>query len=74
MTTLTPRQREILALMLSPLQQTEIAHAVGISLDGVNKHVRIIYAKCGASNRLDLMAMLMSPTPEARKLLEEVDA
>jgi DNA-binding CsgD family transcriptional regulator len=66
---LSPRQREILAHLLSPLPQHEISEKVGISLDGVNKHVRVIYAKCGAANRVDLMAMLMAPTDKAKKLL-----
>ena len=67
--TLTQRQRQILARLFSPMREKEIAEAEGISINGVNKHCQIIYAKLGVMHRPDLMSRYMQPTEEALRLL-----
>ena len=56
---LTPRQQEILASMVRGLTDRDIAHQLGIRLDGVNDHVRAILQKIGAANRTEAVAIAM---------------
>jgi LuxR family maltose regulon positive regulatory protein len=48
---LTLRERELLGLLRSSLELTEIAAALGVSLNTVNSHRRSLYRKIGAKNR-----------------------
>ncbi|MBN9493857.1 helix-turn-helix transcriptional regulator [bacterium] len=48
---LTPRQREVLALIASGGTNYEIAQALGITLDGVKWHVREILARLDVDSR-----------------------
>ena len=50
---LTPREREVLALVAEGLANKAIAHALGISDQTVKFHVAAIIAKLGATNRTD---------------------
>ena len=51
--TLTPREREILALLSEGLPNKAIAERLGISDQTVKFHVASIYGKLGATNRTD---------------------
>ncbi len=53
METLTPREREILALLSEGLPNKAIAERLGISDQTVKFHVASIYGKLGATNRTD---------------------
>ena len=55
----TQRQNEVLAAMVRGLTDRDIAHQLGIRLDGVNDHVRAILAKIGAANRTEAVAIAM---------------
>lgn len=54
---LTPRERELLGLLRSSLEFTEIAAALGVSLNTVNTHRRSLYRKIGARNRRDAVRL-----------------
>lgn len=55
----TQRQNEVLAAMVRGLTDRDIAHQLGIRLDGVNDHVRAILAKIGAANRTEAVAIAL---------------
>ena len=44
---LTPREREVLALMAEGRSNTAIADALSVTLGGVEKHTQRIFAKLG---------------------------
>lgn len=48
---LTPRERQVLALVAEALPNKEIAAALGIAYATVNVHVRSFRRKLGARNR-----------------------
>jgi DNA-binding CsgD family transcriptional regulator len=48
---LTPREREVLALLHQRLQDREIAAVLGIGVRTAEQHVANIRAKLGAANR-----------------------
>ena len=48
---LTPREREVLALLGHGLTNEEIAHRLDISLDGAKYHVSQILSKLGVPTR-----------------------
>lgn len=50
---LTPRQHEVLALIAKGYSNDEIRRALVISLPTVKQHVRDIFARLGASSRLE---------------------
>jgi len=56
---LTERQQEILQALVRGLTNPDIATAYGISLDGVKAHLRTIYAKIGAANRSEAVAIAL---------------
>ena len=53
---LTPREREILALLVTGKTNAEIARALFISLSTVKTHVASIFDKMGAGNRFEVLA------------------
>jgi DNA-binding NarL/FixJ family response regulator len=53
---LTPREREILALMISGADNMAVAETLQISYATVRTHVRSILAKLGAHSQLDAVA------------------
>jgi two-component system, NarL family, response regulator DevR len=53
---LTPREREILALMIQGVDNRAMAERLHISYATVRTHVRSILAKLGASSQLDAVA------------------
>ncbi|MED5812743.1 LuxR C-terminal-related transcriptional regulator [Mycolicibacterium sp. 050232] len=48
---LTPREREILAFLRTPMTMQEIADKMSISVNTLKTHQRAIYRKLGATNR-----------------------
>ena len=55
--TLTPREREVLGLLVRGLTNTEIADDLVVSLSTVKTHVSSIIAKLGASTRTEAAAI-----------------
>ncbi len=53
---LSPRLREMFALLLTGASEKEIAHQLGISQHTVHDHVKTLYKKLGVRSRLQLMA------------------
>ena len=51
---LGPREREVLAALLSGDTEAEIALTLSISRHTVHSHVRSLYLKLGVHNRMDL--------------------
>ncbi len=56
---LSPREKEIISLVLYGNSNGEIAHQVYISLETVKKHIYNVYKKIGVKNRLQLMNVLL---------------
>jgi DNA-binding CsgD family transcriptional regulator len=52
---LSPREKEIINLLLTDMSIKEIAYALNISYSGVIFHVRNIYKKFGIRNRRELI-------------------
>ena len=57
---LTERQRNILLLVAKGVPNKQIADRFGISESGVKKHMQLIFAKIGASNRAEAVAIALS--------------
>jgi len=56
---LTPREREVLALLGHGLTNEEIAHRLGISPDGAKYHVSQILSKLGVATREEAAALAL---------------
>lgn len=56
---LSPRQREILALVAAGRTSKEIAGQLGISESTVNWHIANVFARLGASSRAEAVAMAL---------------
>jgi NarL family two-component system response regulator LiaR len=56
---LTPREREVLALIIKGMGNHEIATMLVISLSTTKTHVRNILAKLGAENRMGIITMVL---------------
>ena len=56
---LSPRQMEILRQLTLGLTNKEIANLLGIRKDGVEDHIKIIFAKLGAANRAEAVAIAL---------------
>jgi two-component system, NarL family, response regulator DevR len=56
LSSLTPREREILALMVQGVDNRAVAERLHISYATVRTHVRSILAKLGARSQLDAVA------------------
>jgi DNA-binding NarL/FixJ family response regulator len=51
---LTPREREVLAMVVSGCANGEIAERIKVSQETVKHHLTRIYDKVGVTNRLEL--------------------
>lgn len=67
---LSPQQRVVLSHLLDGKREHDIADEMGISHGTVKNHIQGIYIRLGAEHRIDLMARLMTPTDEAKRLME----
>lgn len=56
---LSPRQREILALVAAGRTSKEIAAELGISESTVNWHISNVFGRLGASSRAEAVALAM---------------
>ena len=63
---LTPRQRDVLGLLLLGASLTQIGHRLGISEHTANDHRKAIYRRVGVSSRSELAALLQSEQYEPR--------
>lgn len=57
LTGLTPREREVLALLVDGLTNQQIADTLHIGLTTAKTHVGALYAKSGATSRVQLAAL-----------------
>jgi DNA-binding CsgD family transcriptional regulator len=69
---LSLRQRQTLALVLSGLSDKEIAGRLGISRYTVNQYTKVIYRHYGVTGRIQLLARLLVQ-PHARSLIIGTD-
>lgn len=53
---LSPREREVLALLATPMTWAEIAVRLGVSKNTIKTHTGAIYRKLGASSRREAVA------------------
>ncbi|MCP4396720.1 MAG: helix-turn-helix transcriptional regulator [bacterium] len=60
---ISPREREVIELLLQGYSNTKIAETLFISLNTVKKHVRNIYPKFGVNSRYELIAFFKN-TPQ----------
>jgi len=56
---LTPREREVLALMVEGLNNPQIAERLVISVTTVRSHASSIFSKLGVSNRAEAIALAL---------------
>jgi len=56
---LTPREREVAALVVDGLTDREIAHRLSLSHDTVSQYVRRVYRKLGIDSRVGLTRLLL---------------
>src|SRR5688572_10028160 len=61
---LSPRQREILALVAAGRTSKEIAGELGISESTVNWHISNVFERLGASSRAEAVAVAMREDAE----------
>jgi two-component system nitrate/nitrite response regulator NarL len=59
LSTLTKREREVLALIAEGKSQKQIATALGISVKTVGAHVQNVLSKLGLHSRVEAVAMVM---------------
>jgi len=57
--TLSTRQRDVLALIADGYNDTQIAHEMKLTHDGVRFHIRALFKKFGVSNRAHLIAIVL---------------
>lgn len=63
---LTPRQREVLGLLLLGRSLTQIAHQLDISEHTANDHRKAVYSRVGVSSRSQLAALLQADQYDPR--------
>lgn len=61
---ITPREQEIIRVILTGLSNQEIGKQLGISRETVKRHVRNIYDKLGVSTRMELALRVTGGKPE----------
>jgi DNA-binding NarL/FixJ family response regulator len=55
----TPRQREVLELLLDGHNDESISNQLGIALETVKRHSHMLYRKHGVSSRLELAVTVL---------------
>ncbi len=64
-TPLTPREREVVALLLSAASTRDIADRTGLTISTVNTYMKRIFAKLGVHSRVELVARIAGTTSVA---------
>ena len=54
---LSPRQIEVLGHVARGMTTKEISDVMGIGIDGVNAHLRVIFSRLGASSRTEAVSI-----------------
>ena len=67
---LTPRQREVLALLAGGASEKEVAFALGLSAHTAHDHVKAIHRAYGARSRGELLGKLGGESPRTRLVAE----
>ena len=67
---LTPRQRDVLREMLLGCCRTAIGARLGMAERTVNNHQTEILRRLGLNSQAQLMARYMTPTDEARRMID----
>ncbi|MEW6325286.1 MAG: response regulator transcription factor [Nitrospirota bacterium] len=62
---LTPRERQILALLSEALSNKEIAQATNLSPETIKSHLQRIYAKLGVGTRAEAIRLYLHQGPSA---------
>jgi NarL family two-component system response regulator LiaR len=70
---LTPREREVLALMVEGLNNPDIAERLVVSRSTAKAHVSNILSKLGVSNRAEAIALALQHTPASAKRYQTND-
>ena len=58
--TLSARQIEVLRLVAKGFDNKEVARLLGLSVDGVKKHLKVIFASLGAASRTEAVSIALS--------------
>jgi len=66
LTLLTPRDRDVIALVLDGHTNAEIARRLGLQLQTLKNTLSAIYDKLGVSTRLQLAVLLLRDAASAR--------
>ena len=61
---ITPREQEVIGLLLEGLGTTDMAHRLGISEHTVRDHLKRLYRKTGTRSRGELMSILSTARME----------
>lgn len=64
-TPLTPREREVVALLLSGASTRDIADSTGLTVSTINTYMKRIFAKLGVHSRVELVARIAGTTMSA---------
>ena len=67
MRTLSPRQLELARLVAAGYSNTEIAQKLGISRQTVKNHVRAVFAKLNAHNRVQVALRIFEALSPSRR-------
>ena len=60
---LTPREREVIELVVRGATDRELARDLGISTNTINEHIMAIKRKIGAANRVSIATIYYGDTP-----------
>lgn len=66
-TSLTPREREVVALLVAGSSTRDIAEATGLALSTVNTYMRRIFTKIGVHSRVELVARVTGTSRSAAR-------
>lgn len=66
---LTPRERDVVGLLVAGSSTRAIASETGLTVSTVNTYLKRIFAKLGVHSRVELVARLAGAPPEPRPLL-----
>lgn len=62
----SPRLTQVLALLLTPLSEKQIARRLGLSVHTVHTHIKAVYVTCRVNTRAELMAEIIYYLCDAR--------